>query len=383
MKILYDDQAFSFQRFGGVSRCFCELIDHLPADVNYEISIRECNNVHLLSRNIMDINPASGYDIAEWKKRFSFKGSGRIYKALNYCGLVHGLELENQRYSIEKIKEGDFDVFHATFFDDYFLKHIGNRPFVITVHDMIPELFPHYFPRNKGENRRKALLCQKAAAIIAVSEKTKEDLVRILGVPPSKVTVVYHGGPEKETISTPRIVNDPYILYVGQRNGYKNFIQTLADFSEFSKLHQDVKLICTGPVFTAQETSVMDRLYISDKVKHLRVNDEEMKNLYAYAIAFIYPSLYEGFGMPILEAYAYGCLTLLNDKSCFREIGGDAAIYFDSVEGKSNFVEKLEWVMRMTPEEKADYRQRGYDRLQQFSWDASARKLVEVYKSVI
>lgn len=383
MKILYDDQAFSFQHFGGMSRCFCELIKHFPQGVEYDISVKACNNIHLLSSGIMDVERTNVFDRFAFDEIYDKKGHSFLYKNLCKFGLINGLEKINTKYSIEKLKEGNFDVFHATFFFDYFLKYIGNKPFVITVHDMMPEIFPQYFLSPNPETARKKNLCQKAAAVIAVSEKTKEDLVRILGVPPEKVTVVYHGGPEKESISAPSIINEPYLLYVGLRNAYKNFTQTLVDFARFSNSHKDVKLICTGPAFTASEKSVMDKLHIADKVKHVRVNDEEMKNLYAYAIAFVYPSLYEGFGMPILEAYAYGCLTLLNDKSCFREIGGDAAIYFDSVEGKSDLVEKLEGVMRMTPEEKADYRQRGYDRLQQFSWDASARKLVDVYKSVI
>ena len=127
---------------------------------------------------------------------------------------------------------------------------------------------------------------------------------------------------------------------------------------------------------------MIEKLGIADVLVHISANGHDMKVLYAHAIAFVYPSLYEGFGMPILEAYAYGCPVLLNNKSCFPEIAADAAIYFDSEPGKSNLVEMFERIYQLSDEEKNEIVAKGYSRLNDFSWKKSAETLAEVYRKV-
>ena len=96
----------------------------------------------------------------------------------------------NLTYSINRIEKGDYDVFHPTFFDDYFVKHLNGKPFVLTIHDMIPELFS---TSDKLQIENKKRLAQSASHIIAVSEKTKEDIVELLKIPEDKISVIYHG----------------------------------------------------------------------------------------------------------------------------------------------------------------------------------------------
>ena len=145
MKVLYDHQAFTFQRFGGVSKCFCELISNMPADISTEIAVKESENVHLIESHLYPLIRMPKLNHSKWKKMFPFKGSGIIYRILMRLGLISTQETVNKHYAIQKLKEQHFDVFHPTFFDSYFLKYIGNKPWVITVHDMMPELFPDYF----------------------------------------------------------------------------------------------------------------------------------------------------------------------------------------------------------------------------------------------
>lgn len=175
MKVLYDYQAFTMQHFGGVSKCFCELLMHKPKDLDYEIAISQSNNSHLIDSNLVDnlVYPAMDYQV--FAKRFPHLAKHKIYKLLNILGLIKGAEKLNKKESILKLKEKKFDVFHATFFDDYFLPYIGDKPFVITVHDMMPEIFPDYFKKPNPETKRKKELCEKAAAVIAVSENTKKE----------------------------------------------------------------------------------------------------------------------------------------------------------------------------------------------------------------
>lgn len=382
MKVLYDHQAFTFQRFGGVSKCFCELISNMPADISTEIAVKESENVHLIESHLCPLIKMPKLNHSKWKKMFPFKGSGTIYRILMRLGLISTSETVNKHYAIQKLKEQDFDVCHPTFFDSYFLNYIGNKPWVITVHDMMPELFPDYFNQNDEQILFKRKNLSKASAIVAVSEQTKKDIVRLLNIPAEKITVIYHGGPEREAVNNPSIVDSPYILYVGTRNAYKNFPQTLKDFATFHNKHSEVKMVCTGGGFTADERKMIEDLKVKDAVLHIPASGFEMKILYAHALAFVYPSLYEGFGMPILEAFAYGCPVLLNNKSCFPEIASDAGIYFESEPGKSNLPEVLDKIYSLSIEERNIIIERGFVRLRDFSWEKSAEKLASVYRNI-
>lgn len=382
MKILYDHQAFTYQRWGGVSKSFCELIANRPKGMDYEISVVESDNVHLRDSSLIDHILPISRDLASYHNKHSFLGREKIYTFLGDSGILHTAEATNKRNSIKKLKQDDFDVFHPTFFDNYFLPYLNGKPFVLTVHDLMPELFGWY----KGDPQitNKQELCEKAAAIVAVSENTKKDLCRMYNVPENKVYVVYHGFPEKIKPFTNdnRVVETPYFLYVGRRDGYKNWSQTIRDFSEFYGNHPDVMMICTGITFNKQEKQLLRGLHIDNVVRAIFASDIQMASLYANAIAFIFPSLYEGFGMPILESFAYGCPTLLNNKSCFPEIGGDAAIYFDSEQDKSNLLQKMEDAYSMTSAEREGIKAKGFQRLKKFSWSKSSEMLFNIYKGL-
>lgn len=383
MKILYDHQAFTMQHFGGVSKCFCELLLHRPVDMDIDIAIKQTNNTHLIDSKLVEglIHPAMDFQL--FAKRFPFIAKHKIYQLLNTLSLIKGSEFLNKEESIRKIKDYKYDVFHATFFDDYFLPYIGDKPFVITVHDMMPEIFPDYFRKPNPETKRKKDLCEKAAAVIAVSENTKKDLIRIMDIPEEKIHVVYHGGPKvTEKFSLP-LIDGEYFLYVGQRDAYKNFHQTLVDFSLFHQRFPQVKLVCTGKPFTLFENKMITDLGLEKVVVFFRPSDLELLNLYHYAIAFIYPSLYEGFGMPILEAFSCGCLVLLNKKSCFPEIAGPAAIYFESIEGKSNLFQQMIDIYNLSSLEKNELIEKGFCRAGMFNWAKSSMQLMGIYESCI
>lgn len=383
MKVLYDHQAFTFQRFGGVSKCFCELISNMPEGVEAQIAVKESENVHLSEAELLDFDSKPRITMRQWKKVLPFKGSGLLYRILLRMNLISTMENKNRHYAIQLLRKGDFDVFHPTFFDSYFLRYIGEKPWVITVHDMMPELFPEYFGSHNEQIVFKRKYLKEASAIIAVSEQTKSDIVRLLGISEERITVVYHGGPEKEEVKGESLVDAPYFLYVGTRDAYKNFPQTLVDFSEFHASHPEVKLVCTGGSFTKVELAMIERLKMSNNIVHMHANDNEMKLLYAHAVAFIYPSLYEGFGMPILEAFAYGCPVLLNNRSCFPEIAAEAGLYFDSEPGKSNLLETMNYIYSVSAIERQQIIEKGYLRLADFSWKKSSEKLTEVYRNVI
>lgn len=356
MKILYDYQAFDMQIYGGVSNSFVKLIENLPKNVDYEVAIRECGNVHLKASDLdVQCEPVGKYRLVTLGRNC-------------WC-------------SMRSLIKGDFDVFHPTFFKTYFLPFIGKKPFVLTVHDMIPELF---FDKSYKQIGQKKLLCERAAHIIAVSDNSKKDLLEMLHVPEEKVTVIYHGAPDWQyDPKTEPIVDGRYFLFVGQRDSYKMFMPMLRSMKPVLKRHQDIRVVFTGQELTENEVREIKNLGVLDQLVHKKVSDNDMRNLYSHALCFVFPSVYEGFGIPILEAYRCHCPVLLNEASCFPEIAEDGAIYFHLNELSSDLEQVLERFLLMKDEERNNLLLRQNRRLDHFSWQKSSKQLAEVYASVI
>ena len=167
--------------------------------------------------------------------------------------------------------------------------------------------------------------------IITVSENTKKDMIEYWNIPPEKITVIYHGiqNINIEQIHNLKIINSPYILYVGARSKFKNFENAVKAYSIVNQKYPEIKFVCTGSDFTKSEIDLFESLNISKHIIHKSVNDIELFSLYHHAICYIYPSLYEGFGMPLLEAMACECPVICSNTSCFPEIAGNAALYLD------------------------------------------------------
>ncbi len=382
MKVLYDPQAFDMQTHGGVSRCFAELYAHRPAFVDASISIKETNNVYLKDLGFPEAGDVYKHFLCAKDtklKHFLFKLTYNLkygkFSRWDKRPLINQYETESV------IKRGDFDIFHPTFYDDYFLRLIGKKPFIITVHDMIPEIFSI----DHSQAKQKLAVIPKAAHIIAVSGQTKKDLVRIMNVPEEKVSVVYHGADEEPYIpSSTAPFAEEYILYVGSRYVYKNFTAFCKSCVGILKRHPQLKIVCTGVPFSPEEIQLFESLGIKDRMVHRFVQTrQELFDLYHYAITFVYPSKYEGFGIPILEAYKADCPVMLNRASCFPEIAGDAAVFFDLNSEKSDFEEQFETLYRLTGDERGELIQRQRERMKLYSWSKSAAQLADVYKDVL
>ena len=382
MKVLYDPQAFDMQTHGGVSRCFAELYAHRPAFVDASISIKETNNVYLKDLGFPEAGDVYKHFLCAKDtklKHFLFKLTYNLkygkFSRWDKRPLINQYETESV------IKRGDFDIFHPTFYDDYFLRLIGKKPFIITVHDMIPEIFSI----DHSQAKQKLAVIPKAAHIIAVSGQTKKGLVRIMNVPEEKVSVVYHGADEEPYIpSSTAPFAEEYILYVGSRYVYKNFTAFCKSCVGILKRHPQLKIVCTGVPFSPEEIQLFESLGIKDRMVHRFVQTrQELFDLYHYAITFVYPSKYEGFGIPILEAYKADCPVMLNRASCFPEIAGDAAVFFDLNSEKSDFEEQFETLYRLTGDEKGELIQRQRERMKLYSWSKSAAQLADVYKDVL
>jgi glycosyltransferase involved in cell wall biosynthesis len=363
MKLLYDHQIFSSQRFGGVSKYFCEMIRNIPSEHSCKISLLFTENQYLKEgRNFFRKRVLPFHD----KK---FKGKGFLMNQ------VWNL---NQSYSSRCIAANDFDLFHPTFYDDYFLRSL-KKPYIITVHDMIRFKFKE-IPDGDTIRQQMEDTIKKASRIIAVSENTKKDVIDILGIVPDKIDVVYHGFNRQDKAPGKNVLGK-YVLFVGRRGFYKNFIPFITAISEVLCQEKDLKIVCTGEPFSKDEIEKLKELKIMDQAIQLPASEEVLNDLYANAQLFVYPSLYEGFGMPVLEAFANNCPVCLSDNSCFPEIAGNAGIYFDPFK-KESILEAIKKVL-YDNSLKSELISKGKERLAQFSWKKTAEETINAYKKIV
>ena len=352
MKIYYDHQMFSLQKFGGITTYFAQLMAHLPDGLEAVMATRYSDNIYLNERN---------YGV----KQLAFPKNYRIKRRLYY--------FLNDRQHHRTIRKADFDIYHPTYYDVANTK----KPTVITIHDLIHEKFPLYFSKIDQGASLKAKAIKRADHIICVSEHTKKDLLNIYHIDPKKVSTVYHGYDFRTKGHADQKEN--YLLYVGDRGGYKNFDNFILGVAELLNRDPTLQVICTGKPFNGKEVQLFNRLGIQDQVSvRTSIDSGALLRLYRKAKAFVYPSLYEGFGIPILEAFSQSCPVLLSNASCFPEIAKDGAIYFDphSPEAIGTAVE--------TVLNDADLTKKNIEnanlRLQDFSVEKMAQKTSEVYR---
>ena len=352
MRVLYDYQAF-MQHYGGVSRYFVELTDALTHIDGFEAWIPPpfSDNEFLHTRMTL-------------VTRRHFKGKERIMGVMN-------------RVRERKALKRAYDVFHPTYYNPYFLANL-RRPFVVTVHDMIHEIFSRDMVRDDGTARHKRELCARASMIIAVSGNTKYDLCRLLGVPEAKVKVIPHATNLRYSGERP-LFERPYVLYVGARSGYKNF-GTFLKAAGMILARCDADLVCAGGgSFTPSENDWIRYCGLMGRVHHVSSpSTPHLASLYHFAGLFCYPSLYEGFGIPLLEAFACGCPVAASATSCLPEVGRDAVEFFDPVHAES-IATGMERVLRDSSHA-AKLRARGLKRLGDFSWEKSAQETLKVYR---
>ncbi len=363
VKILFDHQMFTLQRFGGISRYFANIISNLKAkpDMAYKLGVVYSNNYYIQ----LEKKPLNNFFF-----KFVLRKTKKQIKWNNiYCKYL--------------LKKNNFDVFHPTYFNPYFLKYL-RKPFVLTVHDMIHEILPEYFSPNSLEVYHKRLLIKKADHIIAISQSTKNDIQKLYHIPDDKITVIYHGYHKIKDFDDANfnITYKKYLLYVGDRNGYKNFTRFLEAFKQISDERIDIHLICVGGGnFTPYETELIKRLNIIDFVHQTAATDGELCKLYQNALLFIYPSLYEGFGLPILEAFQNKCPIAVSNTSCFKEVCGDAVVYFNPY-NVAEIKNSIELVLSSNDLPNI-LRNNGLIQLEKFEMDTCLKKTLEVYKKLI
>lgn len=360
MKVLYDYQILRMQKFGGISRYFYELSSRLSQYENCDIDISCVGNINYYfkkNKSICSISPKINRwivrDIIDWTNK-------------NF---------------IKRKLHGRYDIFHPTYFDPYMVGE-NHKKMVVTVYDMIHELYPSYFRDNVAEQKRKTI--HEADHIIAISESTKIDLMNLYGdIPEEKVSVIYIGtNMEKCTdIEMRKIFPKRYILFVGQRGVYKNFDTFVAAVCPLLHEDSDLRVVCTGGgAFSEHELNTMG-LY-SSRFQQINCDDKILSAAYTFAKVFVFPSKYEGFGIPTLEAFSCECPVVLSKTSSMPEVGGDAALYFDP-ESVQDMNDKIRKVLMDKPlcEELVE-KGKKQARADKFNWDVIAEQTFNCYREV-
>ncbi|MBM4230133.1 MAG: glycosyltransferase family 4 protein [Gammaproteobacteria bacterium] len=367
LRVAYDYQIFGSQRFGGITRYFFELANNLSLVENGEIECLINAPVHI-NHYLRGATP--NFKISGYPAPF-FKGSSRLYSKINNF------------LSPYMLRRWGPDIVHETYYCPSSVSPPNSR-IVLTVFDMIHELYPGYMAASDRTKEWKRVAVQRADHIICISENTRQDLIRLLRVPAEKTTVVHLGFTltqhEQREVKAPA---KRFLLYVGSRGGYKNFDRLLAAFALRKELRENFDLIAFGGgEFTASELQLIQRLKLRQtQVQQVGGGDAVLAALYKSAAMFVYPSIYEGFGIPPLEAMNFGCPVACSNASSIPEVVGNAAAYFDPLEVESI----ADALLKLSTDSvlRRELVGRGRTRVGDFSWHKCARQTLEIYRRVL
>ena len=343
MKVLLDGIIFSLQQHAGISVYFKELIKHADA--------------HGLT-GVVQFGP--------------LKQS--LPQGLKNIALDRVTYRPLERYRSCRVP-ASASIFHSSY---YRLPSIINMPSVVTVHDFVYERYVKG-PKRWVHMHQKHAAIRAAQAVICVSEATRQDLFEFVGGIPGQAVYVIHNGVSevfRPLSLTQAPAPAPYVLYVGERRGYKNFIRLLAAM-EFLP---DFELHCVGGgPFQPRELAGVPAS-VTCRVKHVGfVDDESLNDIYNQAVCLVYPSSYEGFGIPIVEAMRAGCPVVSVECKAVMEVGGAALTIAEGLDPRA----LADAILKTTSSNRTSLIERGLSVAQAYSWEKTHAKTLEVYRSLV
>jgi len=362
LRIFYDHQVTSLQDAGGVSRYYYELVRAL------------------LRTNEVEPEMMPGFNHSV----FPFRTMGPPSRVWSYQSQLRPGYL---RYFLNEAltaaltpARGEFDIYHATY--QRISPFVRANAVVVTHHDSTPQRFPHLFGNADAIRKRLQKTYERADRILCISEASRADLLEFFCVDPGKTTVIHHGFTALPDVPDGShcdlLPRQPFLLYVGARHAYKNFQLVLEALP--LQPDDDLHLVAAGGgAWSAAEVSTIERLRLTERVHLLpRVTDAMLAAAYREAEMFVYPSLYEGFGFPPLEAMHAGCPAIVSAAAALPEVCGEAAFYFDpsSKEELAALIERLHSDAGL----RSSKRERGYAQVRKYTWEAAAAKTLSAYR---
>ena len=361
MRVALDEQIFAVQSYGGISRLFYEKASAFVRNQELGISLEPLDAPIINEYVLAD---------AELSSHLAVRRAGGPMPALAH-------------YFARRRRQQPTDIVHNTFYLPRALRDHSSAKRVVTVYDMIPELMPKT-RRRMDFLTEKHRYVQRADHIICISESTKRDLLRIYPDISAPVTIAYPGvGPAfHPNVTTVEDFPEPYVLHVGNRAGYKDgetlyraFAAIAGDFPELTLF------LVGGGEPTRQEAALFAELGITQRVSQRSLSDDQVPAAYDQAALTVFPSRYEGFGLPALEAMATGSPLVLADTSSLPEVGGSAARYF--APGDSHALSEVMADVLSNTALSTEMRERGYEQARKFSWTEYARAHVLAYAEAL
>lgn len=369
MRILYDHQAFSLQTHGGITRVFSELVRYLNAQ----------------STATTDVLLGLSSTTANFRKVISPPGRVIHLGTSPFSPGLLNYAVNDAISSLIGPTLGKYQVYHSTYYR--FLPAIRAKYRVATHHDCGPEMFPQMYRNSRQIFRCKRELFRRADLIICVSEASRADLLRFYDVKPEKAVVVHNGispmvrHPHGE-MELHALLDGEFLLYVGSRSQYKNFDGLLRAFAD-SPIKRDYKLLVLGggPPHRGH-LKLVEELRLAGRVVFVPYASAALlAEAYSSAALLIYPSLYEGFGMPPLEAASLGCVSLVAANPATLEICRDAAFFFSPTD-RQDLSAMLQVALGDTlgREDRVRVAKRLLDL---YTWGECGRKTLDLYRRLL
>jgi len=369
LEVITDGIIYQLQFHGGISRVFSEILPRMcEADETLDITL------FLTGKNRQELPYNPNIHVFLSPRITRFMKPEKIWRWL--------VQRLMERWLRSVIGKTEGKIWHSTY---YTMPKDWEGKTVVTVHDMVHELFPDLFNNTAAEQfrnkKRQSIL--SANMVICVSENTRKDLLNLYEINPDKVRVVPNGfntvfkRTDNPSLKMDTPVHEPFLLYIGSRSQYKNFGQLVEAYVSW-KRRNEVNLVVVGDSWSPDEIKNFKERKIYEKIQLFeKANDELLCYLYNKAAAFVYPSLYEGFGIPLVEAMACGCPVVASRIPSTIEVAGNCPIYF--APGKTE--ELVAALDKVIIEGRNSQRTLdGLKRSKDFSWQITAEKTLEVYK---
>ena len=358
LRILYDFEAFSDQDRGGITRYVLELSKRVAqeedvliyAGIHRSLALREAKPAF-----------AHGWYLPPWRY------TGELRRHLN-AWLT--------RRSIARFQP---DIVHRTYYRHaapYRGKHIE----IVTLYDLTYFRFPDLFPGGEIVQARMRLAVRRAAHAICISHNTRADAIQWLSVDATRSSVIPLGVNPPYSVTASPSIPSPYILFLGARDGYKNFDLVLRAFAESPRLNGLSLIAFGGGPFHKAQLEMIANLGLIDRVHWRQGGDRALAAAYAHAACLVYPSLYEGFGLPLLEAMSYGCPVVCSNTSSLPEIALNAAEYFDP-KTPDTLTNALLRIL-VNPSRRKQLIEAGRSHSAAFTWDQCAEQTLTVYRQI-